>query len=92
MPERCVCCGEIIPEGRQVCPNCENKPSVLKPCPFCGGEADFLTENFGAKVWVVCTDCGVQTLKEDTNLIVFGKGGKDRAIEAWNRREEDATG
>ena len=25
MAERCVCCGEIIPEGRQVCPNCENK-------------------------------------------------------------------
>lgn len=22
-PERCVCCGEIIPEGRQVCPQCE---------------------------------------------------------------------
>ena len=22
---RCVCCGEIIPEGRQVCPNCENE-------------------------------------------------------------------
>ena len=21
--ERCVCCGEIIPEGRQVCPSCE---------------------------------------------------------------------
>lgn len=21
--ERCVCCGEIIPEGRMVCPNCE---------------------------------------------------------------------
>lgn len=20
---RCVCCGEIIPEGRQVCPKCE---------------------------------------------------------------------
>ena len=20
--ERCVCCGEIIPEGRSVCPNC----------------------------------------------------------------------
>ena len=19
----CVCCGQIIPEGRQVCPNCE---------------------------------------------------------------------
>ena len=23
MEDRCVCCGEIIPEGRQVCPNCE---------------------------------------------------------------------
>lgn len=22
--DRCVCCGEIIPEGRMVCPNCEN--------------------------------------------------------------------
>lgn len=21
----CVCCGEVIPEGRQVCPNCENE-------------------------------------------------------------------
>lgn len=28
--ERCICCGEIIPEGKQICPNCEmrkeNKP------------------------------------------------------------------
>jgi uncharacterized OB-fold protein len=22
---RCVCCGEIIPEGRMVCPNCEKQ-------------------------------------------------------------------
>lgn len=22
---RCVCCGEIIPEGRQVCPQCDCK-------------------------------------------------------------------
>ena len=21
----CVCCGAVIPEGRQVCPNCESK-------------------------------------------------------------------
>jgi RNA polymerase subunit RPABC4/transcription elongation factor Spt4 len=20
--DRCICCGEIIPEGRMVCPNC----------------------------------------------------------------------
>lgn len=22
MPERCVCCGAVIPEGVMVCPNC----------------------------------------------------------------------
>jgi hypothetical protein len=25
LQNRCVCCGEIIPEGRQVCPMCEKK-------------------------------------------------------------------
>lgn len=25
---RCVCCGEIIPEGRQVCPTCEKEACV----------------------------------------------------------------
>ena len=28
--ERCVCCGAIIPEGRQVCPTCEN-PEITSP-------------------------------------------------------------
>ena len=23
MENTCVCCGEIIPEGQQVCPNCK---------------------------------------------------------------------
>lgn len=23
--EHCVCCGAVIPEGRQTCPNCEAK-------------------------------------------------------------------
>lgn len=23
MEDRCICCGEVIPEGRMVCPNCE---------------------------------------------------------------------
>lgn len=23
MPNTCICCGAIIPEGRLVCPNCE---------------------------------------------------------------------
>lgn len=38
--ETCVCCGEEIPEGRQVCPTCEqgNRKKVLpteeKNCDF----------------------------------------------------------
>lgn len=24
MVDTCICCGQIIPEGRMVCPNCEN--------------------------------------------------------------------
>lgn len=24
MTERCICCGAVIPEGRQVCPSCES--------------------------------------------------------------------
>lgn len=25
MENKCVCCGVDVPEGRQVCPQCENK-------------------------------------------------------------------
>lgn len=28
--ERCVMCGEIIPEGRQVCPTCEKNANRVK--------------------------------------------------------------
>lgn len=31
--ERCVMCGEIIPEGRQVCPRCEKLVDQNKPEP-----------------------------------------------------------
>ena len=30
---RCVCCGEIVPEGRQVCPSCEARASEVKYDP-----------------------------------------------------------
>jgi len=44
----CICCGEIIPEGRQICPNCENVKrerivrmseieKVIKALEFCTG-------------------------------------------------------
>lgn len=28
--DRCVFCGEIVPEGRQVCPRCESKNEERK--------------------------------------------------------------
>ena len=36
MNEHCIVCGADIPEGRQVCPNCEQKPQLTKnPCFGC---------------------------------------------------------
>lgn len=28
MEDRCICCGEIIPEGRQICVNCEKEKEI----------------------------------------------------------------
>lgn len=33
MENKCMCCGEIIPEGRQICPSCEN--GTNHKCVFC---------------------------------------------------------
>ena len=31
MENLCIVCGEIIPEGRQICPNCEKGGGVYDP-------------------------------------------------------------
>ena len=48
--------------------------SNLKPCPFCGGEAEFYEFTC---FWVSCKDCWCETFTYDT---------KQEAVEAWNRR------
>lgn len=46
---------------------------ALKPCPFCGGEADF------DSVWLFCVKCGVGYEGDD----------KPKLRKAWNRRAPD---
>jgi len=37
MVDRCVMCGDIIPEGSQICKRCENNDScAYTMCPSCG--------------------------------------------------------
>lgn len=50
----------------------------LKPCPFCGGEADAWTDPF-FYVWkVFCTECGANILSNTDEY----------ADVLWNRRVE----
>lgn len=62
-------------------------PDNLKPCPFCGGEAEIhncanlenesLALFFSGKSGVHCKHCGVATQPFPN---------KEAAIEGWNRR------
>ena len=43
MDNRCICCGAIIPEGRQVCLACEQKEKERNKEPYCKGTGRFGT-------------------------------------------------
>lgn len=82
--EKCVCCADTIPEGRQVCPNCNTKePKIekLKPCPFCGHTKPMLYDErkIGKGFEVTCRMCAAK---------VGGNKTEKEAIEAWNKRTE----
>lgn len=52
--------------------------SELLPCPFCGGEAQFVEEDDEIAIWCLgeCHVCGGYHEPEQ----------RERAIAAWNRR------
>ena len=60
----------------------------LKPCPFCGGEAQ-VNERYRSGTpnrkmyWVSCKACGIS--QQNTN--VSGYRYQNKAIDRWNRRE-----
>ena len=51
----------------------------LKPCPFCGGKAEFFEDEFFCRYSVVCTECGART---------YTYGVEQDAMDAWNWRIE----
>lgn len=57
----------------------------LKPCPFCGGEAETGKTVFGLRaglIFVFCKKCYASSLDYKT---------EKEAIKVWNRRVNDAT-
>lgn len=86
---RCVSCGEIIPEGMIACPNClvvSKKKTEMKPCPFCGGKAALSDAGWKCKdkqkrYTVRCEKCGTSRCVKPMHL--------SRAIAVWNERYED---
>ena len=59
--------------------------SELKPCPFCGGEAEMQCE---LEIYcVMCTECNAHGTTVDNWH--EGDEAYSEAIAAWNRREKD---
>jgi hypothetical protein len=65
----------------------------LKPCPFCGGEADLAIQNFAFETAYVanayCTDCGC-TITKHFRLPTWTKSKpeevRQRMAKIWNGR------
>ncbi len=63
----------------------------LKPCPFCGGEAEFANDD-GIVAVVVCKKCKAEMVRSSAPIFKrFGKYHKNPLVgarEAWNERTE----
>lgn len=54
----------------------------LKPCPFCGGEAEILVSDIADRAVIYCRGCDAQ---------IQIKPNKQEAIEAWNKRADEVA-
>ena len=76
----------------------------LKPCPFCGGMANFETEGntsnhhkVGFDFKIKCRECGIKSPKRYRVYFILGMRGqistiideRQKAMDDWNRRAND---
>ena len=62
-----------------------NNDIKLKPCPFCGGKAQYCerpSEEFGVESAIICEGCGVMFMTGDIN------DAREQIVKKWNRRVE----
>lgn len=63
--------------------------SELKPCPFCGSEAELVYYGLNGNFKVIqCSVCGARTRMFNSDIIKRG----ENVVEAWNKRAKDDTG
>ena len=62
----------------------------LKKCPFCGGDADYMTQygRRGYFNWVECITCGCRTKTFSSGEEEFSLNSTQFAAYAWNRRRD----
>ena len=82
----------------------EYKEIELKPCPFCGGKADFKTKSnlsshseVGFDFTIKCRECDVEIPRTYRVTLTIGMSGRinaiiderQKAMDDWNRRADD---
>lgn len=70
-PERCVCCGEIIPEGQQTCPSCNNGKLMVNERLYAARE--------------ISTGKLVSDITNPRRKYWDRKGNAEKAIDYYNR-------
>ena len=66
----------------------------LKPCPFCGSTDIYATFEQGCiddSAVIFCNTCKVSVKLEENDQEGVNEITKRKAVEAWNRRVQNAT-